>query len=58
MSNDSLRAEAVKRLRDLESHDDPEFAHEEADKILCGILVILGYSDAVDAWERVRKLYA
>jgi hypothetical protein len=36
---------------------DFEVAHIEADRVLCDILVALGYEDIVEAWDDVCKWY-
>lgn len=37
---------------------DPEVDHRIADGILCDVLMELGYSDLVDAYEKITKWYA
>ncbi|MBS9405627.1 hypothetical protein KG088_18725 [Halomonas sp. TRM85114] len=32
--------------------------HEEADEVLCKLLISLGYDDVVDAYRRIEKWYA
>lgn len=50
--------EAIARLKALEDNDDFEYAHGEADDILCKLLRELGYDDVVDAYDLVGKWYA
>ena len=52
------KAEAVKRLRELQGHVDTEVAHVEADKILCELLIEVGFADVVVEWDRIDKWYA
>lgn len=53
------KEEAIKKLnRAAEITDDTEVAHGEADRILCKLLISLGYKDVVAAWEKVDKWYA
>lgn len=49
---------ATKRLEYLEENADPEWAHSEADSILCAVLDGLGYVELVDAYHRIKKWYA
>ena len=37
---------------------DFEDGHQRADNILCEVLIELGYSDIVNAWEGVGKWYS
>ena len=48
----------LEKLKDLAESNDPEYAHIEADLILCNILNDLGYNDIVDAWKKVKKWFA
>lgn len=48
----------IKELKILIDNDDTEFAHGEADDILCKILCELGLSKIVDLYEKVKKWYA
>ena len=51
--------EMVRQLRELqEKYGDPEFAHSEADSILCDLLIALGYDRVVQEWAKVPKWYA
>ena len=52
------RAEAIEALKKWQGHTDWEIAHEEADKILCGLLTALGYGDVVEEWWMIDKWYA
>ena len=53
-----VRTGAIQQLRELQSEDDIESAHSQADSILCNLLVGLGFSDVVEEWRKVRKWYA
>lgn len=48
----------IKRLRVLQTNPDKEEVHVNADKILCEILLQLGYSDVVSEYEKIDKWYA
>jgi hypothetical protein len=52
------RQAALDRLIALQSSEDPEAAHSEADDVLCGLLKSLGYADVVAEWEKVERWYA
>jgi hypothetical protein len=62
MTSEKKKKECVARaLGDLlraGSIQDTELTHEEADKILCRLLLELGYVSVVDAWDAVPKWYA
>lgn len=45
-------------MQELNNLGNQEIAHIEADKILCNLLSDLGYSDIVEAFEKVNKWYA
>lgn len=42
----------------VRSSKDEEFAHMKADKILCDLLVELGYEKIVDEYNKVEKWYS
>lgn len=44
------------RLKDIDF--DFEYAHLDADDILCDFLLILGYKEIVDDYRKVGKWYA
>ena len=52
------RESAIAALKNLQSGDDPEWDHLDADKILCALLRSLGYQAVVDEWEKVEKRYS
>ncbi|MCF4127923.1 hypothetical protein [Methylobacterium sp. SyP6R] len=54
------RAAALEDLRHLKamSEYDCEEPHQDADGILCDLLVRLGFEDVVEAWRRVEKWYS
>ena len=53
------KGDILTRMEALARDDtDIEIAHIEADKILCELLLMLGWKDVVEAWERVPKWYA
>jgi hypothetical protein len=45
----------LKALPQSDSGGDYEAGHVEADKILCDLLMELGWGDVVKAWENVGK---
>jgi hypothetical protein len=50
--------EAILKLEVLQGAGDWEWAHCEADRILCGVLNYYGNQDVVKAWDEVGKWYA
>ena len=56
--NYSWSLEVIEQLRELARSDDTEYAHIQADNILCDILENLGYKDIVDAYNDIPKYYA
>ena len=52
-----LSDKVCEELRDLQIYSDIEFAHAEADNILCGLLVALGYEDVVTEYNKIDKWY-
>lgn len=57
-NTDNLRESYINELKHLEELDDAEIRHVEADNILCSLLIRLGYSDVVDAFDSLDKWYA
>ena len=47
-----------KQLVKLQKSQDIEEAHGSADKILCSLLVSLGYEDIVKEYDKIGKWYA
>ena len=52
-----LADDAVARLEDLQSHHDPEVAHEQADQVLCRFLRAIGHREVADEFEAVERWY-
>ena len=50
-----ILSDAMHELKDV---DDLEYAHLDADDILCDFLLILGYKKIVDEYRDVGKWYA
>ena len=50
--------QAVADLIKLAESKDYEAAHGEADRILCWLLLALGYRHVVEAYDKIRKEYA
>jgi hypothetical protein len=57
---DKVNADFVDELRKLrEEHgQDPEFAHGEADDILCKLLQFLGYTKVVREYRKIERWHA
>lgn len=51
------KTEALQTLRRLQETTDTEAAHEEADDVLCALLLSLGYGDVVEEWFLVGRGY-
>ena len=49
---------AIYGLRNLSLIDDREAAHKEADKVLCDLLLALGYPEVVQEFNKIKKWYA
>lgn len=56
--NKKLNEKAIKKMKELVINDDPEYAHEVADNILCEVLKYHGYEDLVDIYNEVPKWYS
>jgi hypothetical protein len=52
------REQAIEKLVECQQNRDTENAHLDADKVLCEMLISLGFKDVVNAWEPVHKWYA
>jgi len=52
------RENAIAKLKNMQTEDDPEADHLDADRVLCSLLKTLGYQDVVAEWEKVKKWYA
>ena len=48
----------ITQLRELQESDDTESAHVQADRILCDILLQLGYTDIIEEYHQIGKWYA
>lgn len=55
---DEVYKNLLRRMQELENSGDIESAHGLADDILCDLLTQLGYTDIIDAYDRVEKWYA
>ncbi len=51
------RETAIEKLKQCQDYD-AERAHNDADDVLCDLLVALGYKDVVEEWVKVEKWYA
>ncbi|RAP71557.1 hypothetical protein [Candidatus Erwinia dacicola] len=52
------REEAIAKLKALHTSYDPESDHADADKVICELLISLGYEDVVIEYDHVDKWYA
>lgn len=53
------KEEAIKQLEEMSKRvGDTEMSHIEADEVLCELLCHLGYSEVVDAYNKIDKWYA
>ena len=48
----------VEELKFLQTSDDPESAHYQADEVLCGLLSGLGYDVVVEEYNKIGKWYS
>lgn len=55
---EEMRLYLVKKLKELQSTNDPEMAHGKADDALCAALMALGYKDIVEEYLKVPKWYS
>lgn len=58
MVNKKRSEEVVEKLKGLRLHSDIEDTHIKADKLLCDLLIQLGYKDVVDEFEKLSKWYS
>ena len=52
------REEAIKKLQELQESEDTEWAHGEADEILCDLLNTLGFEDVVKEYYFIMRWYS
>jgi len=52
------RDDYLDEMQQCINNSDTEEAHIDADRILCNLLVQLGYGDVVDLWYEVEKWYS
>ena len=45
------------KMREMAEDDSPAVQHETADELLCDVLRELGYGDAVDVFEGMKRWY-
>lgn len=55
--DEKLKQKYIEKMESIERKD-KEIAHLRADDLLCALLKELGYSEVVEAWERIPKWYA
>ena len=49
--------EILKKLKDAKGSGEEEYFHCEADRLLCKLLLHLGYKEIVDAYKDLDKWY-
>ena len=53
------KKQAIARLQELQTADDPESAHMKADVVLYEFLKTIGHDDVAEAWNEITpKWYA
>lgn len=52
------RDQAIELLKKLQNEPDAEWAHEEADRVLCDLLKALGHEDVVAEFLKVTRWYS
>jgi hypothetical protein len=60
MNREQRIKDVTKQLAELhaDKNNDFEITHEQADMLLMGVLLDLGYSELVEAYKNVGKWYA
>lgn len=58
MASENLKELALEALKVLEDFKDVEYAHVEADKVLCSLLKHEGYEEVVELFNKLKKWYA
>lgn len=51
-------AQARELIKAAANNDDQEYGHRDADDVLCGLLVHLGFTDIVEKYLKIPKWYA
>lgn len=51
------KEEFAARMRAIANDSDTEAAHSKADRLLCEVLVSLGYEDGVEVFELMDRWY-
>lgn len=55
---DERATRAIGLLKDLQSYQDIERAHIDADEVLCNLLRELNFDDVVEEWLKVDRWYS
>jgi len=55
--HEEILKRALESMEKLDKHD-TEIAHMDADDILCGTLILLGFDELVDKYKEINKWYA
>lgn len=53
-----LLEEYLEKIKDATGIQDTEYSHEKADKVLCELLIKLGYGQVVEIYNDRDKWYA
>lgn len=49
---------AIQKLKELQKSEETDQAHADADRILCDLLISLGYEDVIKEYKAIEKWYA
>ena len=52
------KEQAIEELKIQQKSKDVEYAHVQADNILCKLLIKLGFGEVIAEYEKVDKWYA
>lgn len=52
------KKEVIARLKLLQNDKDTEHNHIEADKLLCELLITLGFKDVAKEYNQIKKWHA
>ena len=58
MTKKELKADAIKKLKELQLSTDTESAHSYADDVLCELLKNLNCKDVVEEYNKIDKWYS
>lgn len=52
-----FKEEAIKKIQEA-ANNGTEEGHYDGDKVLCDLLILLGYKEVVDEWNKLDKWYS